>query len=258
MTDVAVSNSSFQYGYRPLRPLVAWRAFRRLVADKEDTAQVFEIMRALTGRSIPNGYARLLRSPEGGRIAFERRELAPVFSDPARLAAYAPETVGAAYRAFMAEENLSAEGLAQESRKVEPQIDAPHVYAWYGRRLRDVHDVWHVLSGYGRDALGEACVVAFSYAQTRSLGFAFIGLGAANEIARENPAVPARKAVLEAWRNGRAADWLPGLDYERLFEEPLEAARARLNIRSPETYLSVPRAVRDGLQLRGPGMRKAA
>jgi ubiquinone biosynthesis protein COQ4 len=35
-----------------------------------------------------------------------------------------------------------------------------------------VHDIWHVLTGYRRDALGEACLVAFSYAQTRGLGWA--------------------------------------------------------------------------------------
>ena len=32
---------------QPLEPLTAFRAFRKLIRDKEDTAQVFEIMRAL-------------------------------------------------------------------------------------------------------------------------------------------------------------------------------------------------------------------
>ena len=36
-----------------LQPLRAFKAVRRLIADKEDTAQVFEIMRALSGRSWP-------------------------------------------------------------------------------------------------------------------------------------------------------------------------------------------------------------
>jgi ubiquinone biosynthesis protein COQ4 len=36
---------------------------RRLIADKEDTAQVFEIMRALSGNAIPKGYRRLLSTP---------------------------------------------------------------------------------------------------------------------------------------------------------------------------------------------------
>src|SRR5687767_13336086 len=52
----------------------AWRSLQRLLADKEDTRQVFEIMRALNGASTANGYQRLLTTPEGGRIAFERQE----------------------------------------------------------------------------------------------------------------------------------------------------------------------------------------
>lgn len=251
MTTLDPPVNGYTHGGRPLQPLRALRAFNRLVRDKEDTTQVFEIMEALTGRSIPWGLDRLLREPGGARLAYERVELAPLFDDDAWLARFGPGTVGAAYRDFMRGERLSAEGLARQSRQVRAEIEAPNLYAWYGRRLRDVHDVWHVLTGYGRDALGEACVVSFSHAQTHSLGFLFIGLGAAQEIRRENAAVPARLAVAEAWRNGRRAAWLPGLDYEALFAEPLEAARARLGILPPEVYRRTPAEVRAALKLRG-------
>ena len=227
----------------------AFAAMRRLIADKEDTAQVFEIMRALTGRSVAWGYGRLLREPQGGRMAFERVELADRLSDDVWLDSFADGTVGAAYRHFVRSENLSAQGLVLESRRTRPEIDAPHPMAWYSRRLRDIHDIWHVLTGYGRDALGEACVVSFSYPQTRSFGFGFIGWGAARAIQKENRSVPARRAVLEAYRNGRRARWLPGQDYEALFSEPLDAARARLNIARHVHYDAVPIGVRRALKL---------
>jgi ubiquinone biosynthesis protein COQ4 len=150
----------------------------------------------------------------------------------------------------MAEEDLSAEGLAEQSRVTEPHIDDPHVITWYARRLRDIHDVWHVLTGYGRDALGEACLVAFSYAQTGNLGFGFIALGAAREISREAKGVDAWGAVWEAYKNGRRARWLPSQDYEALFDQPLKFVRAGLNIPEPKRYLAVPEEVRRGLKLR--------
>lgn len=234
-----------------LEPLKALRAFRKLVRDKEDTAQVFEIMQALSGRSIGRGYNRLLKTMEGGRQAFLREELAHKLDDPVWLARFGPGTVGAAYREFREARGFTAGGLADEARKVAPLVDAQHPVIWYSRRIRDVHDVWHVLTGYGTDALGEACVVAFSYAQTRNLGFAFIGWGAAREIQREARSVPARRAVWQAYRNGRAARWLPGLDYEALFEQPLDVVRARLNIRPASVYESVPVELRAGLKLRG-------
>lgn len=170
--------------FRPqrLEPLTALRAFRKLVRDKEDTAQVFEIMRALSGRSIARGYNRMLGTMEGGRQAFLREELAHRLDDPVWLARFEAGTVGAAYRGFREARGFTAEGLADEARKVAPLADAPHPVIWYSRRLRDVHDIWHVLTGYQTDALGEACVVAFSHAQTGNLGFAFIGWGAAREI----------------------------------------------------------------------------
>ena len=251
MTATADFDVSDRFRPQRLEPLKAFRAFRKLVRNKEDTAQVFEIMRALSGRSISRGYTRMLRTMEGGRQAFLREELAHKLDDPVWLARFGPGTVGAAYRDFREARGFTAEGLADEARKVAPLVDAQHPVIWYSRRIRDIHDVWHVLTGYGTDALGEACVVSFSYAQTRNLGFAFIGWGAAREIQREARSVPARRAVLQAWRNGRAARWLPGLDYEALFEQPLEAARARLNIRSASVYEAVPVEVRAGLRLRG-------
>lgn len=230
--------------------LTAYRAFRKLVADKEDTAQVFEIMRALSGRSLARGYNHMLKTQEGGRQAYLAEELAHRLDDPVWLARFEPGTVGARYRAFREERGFTAEGLADEARKIGPQIDAQHPVVWYSRRIRDVHDIWHVLTGYETDALGEACVVAFSYAQTRNLGFAFIGWGAAREIQREVRSVPARRAVWQAYRNGKTAHWLPGLDYEALFAQPLEVARERLNIWPATVYHAVPSQVRAELKLR--------
>jgi ubiquinone biosynthesis protein COQ4 len=229
----------------PSRPKRDWgralRALGLLFADREDTTQVFEIMRALNGGATPKGYLRLLRAPDGGRIAYERVELAERLMDRAWLDAFAPGTVGAAYADFTARENLSAAGLADESRKglSTGQIDQAHPFAWYGRRIRDIHDIWHILTGYGRDAVGELCLVAFSYSQNRSLGWALIAWGGFFR-ARGRAGRPYRKAVLEGFRRGRACAWLPGEDYERLLAEPLEAARRRLGLTPPTAYEAIP------------------
>jgi ubiquinone biosynthesis protein COQ4 len=234
-------------GYR-LQPIRALKALRRLIADKEDTAQVFEIMQALSGASTVNGYRRLLNSPQGGRIAYEREEFAERLSDRAWLESFGPGTVGAAYRDFIAPRGLSAEGLANESRKARgSQVDAAHPFAWYGRRMRDIHDVWHVLTGYGTDALGEACVVAFSYQQTRSLGFALIAHAATRQFNKRGKGQPYSQAVRQAFRNGKAAKWLPEVDYPALFAENLEDARRRLNIQPASVYQSIPAPLRDGV-----------
>jgi ubiquinone biosynthesis protein COQ4 len=224
---------------------VALRALGKLLSDKEDTGQVFEIMRALNGDSTARNYRRLVEAtPNGGRLAYEHVELRDRLMDDAWLDSFAPGTVGAAYRAFIRSENLSAEGLAEVSRQGAAKVDQPHPYAWFGRRMRDSHDLWHILSGYHRDGLGEACLTAFSYAQTGALGWAVIATGAALR-PRGGPQTPYIKAIWQGYTRGKAASWLPGEDYEALMREPLEAARRRLNITPPTAYDAIPPERRD-------------
>src|SRR5262249_31402218 len=151
----------------------------------------------------------LLQSAEGGRIAYARVELVEKLSDPQYLAQFAPGTVGAAYRAFLEKTGFSATGLEAVSREVERDRDELHPHAWFGRRERDVHDIWHVLTGYqANDPLGELCLVAFSYAQTEGLGWGFIaGAGAVKALGYPNTR-PVWRAIWEGYAHGRAAKWL--------------------------------------------------
>jgi ubiquinone biosynthesis protein COQ4 len=223
--------------------IAALKSLRRLLNDKDDTGQVFEIMRALNGGATRDAYNRLMTTGQGGRMAYDRVELIDRLMDDAWLDSFAPGTVGAAYRDFIRTEQLSAEGLAEVSRQKETDIDVRHPYAWMGRRTRDVHDIWHILSGYHRDALGEACLVAFSFAQTKGLGWALIGLGAALRSRKGD--YPYAQAIWQGYQRGKAAAWLLGEDYERLLNEPLEAARKRLNITPATLYNAIPAEFRD-------------
>jgi ubiquinone biosynthesis protein COQ4 len=233
----------------------ALKAFRALLRNKEDTAQVFEIMRALNGRSVARGYLRLLRTRGGGPQAYAREELIELLDDDAAMSAYPPGTVGAEYFAWRVAEGLSAEGLAQESRKGLDltQLETRHPYAWFGRRIRDVHDLWHILSGYGRDALGESCLVAFSYAQTKGPGWALIAAGAALNARRLGGGAEHRAAIWEGYQRGLKARWLLAEDYRGILAEPVEVARRRLGITPAYRYDAIAPDRRDP-----PGVRTTA
>jgi len=223
----------------------AFKALRRLLADANDTQQVFRIMRALNAGTAKAGYLRLLRTADGGRLAYERVELAERFSDPAFVAQFGEGTVGAAYAEFLRTTGYSATGLAEVSKIDGVDLNVRHPYLWYGRRMRDTHDIWHILTGYRADEpLGELCLVAFSYAQTRGLGWAFIALGGALKSLRVRGGKQVRRAIREGYRRGKNAAWLPGEDYERLLAEPLDVARARLNIPDPTAYRMARESVR--------------
>ena len=220
----------------------AFDAIRKLLANGDDTQQVFRIMRALNVGNAPMNYARLLATAAGGKIAYDRVELAQRFSDPAFVAGFAPGTVGAAYRHFLESTGYSADGLVAVSRVEPGEDDVDHPYGWFGRRVRDTHDIWHVLTGYRADeSLGEACLVAFSYAQVGGLGWAFIASAAALKSLKMTGSRLFAKAVWEGYRNGRAAQWISGEDYLTLLHEPIDTARARLGIREPAAYLTAQR-----------------
>lgn len=245
--DVPMLRAAPPANVRLPKPRLQWgaalKALKRLLNDKEDTGQVFEIMRALNGTATADAYQRLLTTSQGGRIAYERQEMAAKLMDDAWLDSMPAGSVGAAYRDFVRSEELSAEGLAEVSRIDGNEIDVQHPYAWMGRRTRDVHDIWHILSGYHRDGLGEACLVAFSYAQTKGLGWALIALGA---MSRSRGAdYPYNKAIVQGYKRGKAAAWLLGEDYEKLLFEPLDAARKRLGITPPTIYDAIPADARD-------------
>ncbi len=227
----------------PVQPMArdwraAWAALRRLLANGDDTVQVFRIMRALNADTSHRNYAKLLTVPGGGRLAYARIELSERFSDRAWLDTLPEGSVGAAYRAFLDRTGFSAQGLADISyADGEGWQRVEHPVAWFGRRERDIHDIWHVLTGYtAEEHLGEACLVAFSYAQTGGWGWAAIAIGAGVKSLRVTGERHFAKAVWEGYRHGRRARWLHAEDYEALLAEPVEVARRRLGIVEPAAY----------------------
>jgi ubiquinone biosynthesis protein COQ4 len=216
-----------------LHPFEAVRAVRRLLADPDDTAQVFTIFRALRGKSVVKNFRRFAASPTGARVIRERRRLLDTLSDRAQLVALPDGSVGRSYFNFMEEEQLTADGLVQASQSWEND-PVPADVELFRARMRDAHDLTHVLTGYGRDGLGELCLLAFMFAHTRNRGAVLIVLMSLKRLPR-----PARRAVFEAWRNGRKARWLQDQDFEALLPRPLAEVRREINIGTPSLYRAV-------------------
>jgi ubiquinone biosynthesis protein COQ4 len=218
----------------PVRPLEAMRAMGALINDPDDTAQVFRIVRALAGRGFERLFARVMADPTGARILEERRELMPVLDDRERLRSLPEGTLGHEYARFMDAEHISAGGLEEASLVIKTE--------WYderarclSERLRDMHDLWHVVSGYGRDLVGEGALLAFSYAQTRNRGIGFIVLmGMLKFWQAGHPEVA--NVFREGFRRGRRAALLPAVDWEAMLLRPLDEVRRELRIDRPPAY----------------------
>lgn len=223
-----------------VRPLKAWSHMQKLLADKEDTKQAFHIIEALNGRAALTNLERFAAS-EAGASLLRRKDYLPTLLDDHAWIRDLPEgTVGRTYVDFMEREGLTAQGLVEESekmRRTEPQYDDD--LHWFSNRLRDTHDLYHVMTGYGRDVLGEACLLGFTYSQNPGRGAIFIAFLTARQISKHQPKeARVMDCLWEGKRNGRIAGQLIREDIFALLHEPIEDARRRLNIQKPVAYLN--------------------
>jgi ubiquinone biosynthesis protein COQ4 len=220
------------------RPFKAMKHFRKLIADKEDTEQVFHITNCLRGKRYVKHAAAFLQSGAGTALQARKESLPDILDDHDALWKLPAGSLGRAYVAFMEREGLTANGLVEESKKY---ASATTYFAdqlqWYNNYQRDTHDMHHILTGYGRDPLGEQCVLAFSYSQNFSLGFFFIAYAGGYEMKRRAPSnTPIFSAIREAQRNGANAKVIGHQDITALLHLPLEEVRAMLNIAPPAQY----------------------
>src|SRR3546814_19987198 len=87
------------------------------------------------------------------------------------------------------------------------------------------------------DALGEQCVLGFTYGQTGNYGNAFIAYAGGYEVKRGVKSdAPVFGAIRQGQRHGKASKAIIEQDIRSLLAEPLEAARARLGIGEPPLY----------------------
>ena len=144
---------------------MARRAFKRLLENPDETEHVFVLIRALSGRSFERLMRRVRKDPMGAQIIRERRNLMPLLTNREYLLGLPQETLGHQYCRFTLAEQISAEGLADASLVMRGAEDKPlrnedFDAEAFGERLRDMHDLWHVVTGYSRDILGELALLA--------------------------------------------------------------------------------------------------
>jgi len=216
-----------------IRPLDALRAVRALIRDPDDTALVFDVIDALSGKTRARLFRRFRSSDSGQRLLAERPELLALLSNRERLLAFPAGTLGHTYGEFMTREQINADGLVDAS-ETSGRDDLPPERRWFANRLRDMHDLWHVVTGYQRDLIGEASLLAFTFAQTGNPGIGFIVAAAYWKAGWVNPG--ARRLMRDGFRRGRQAAWFPGLAWEALLEQPLARVREQLRVGEPPVY----------------------
>jgi len=224
------------YQLNRIKPIQAGLAVSRLLRDPDDTGQVFKILEALKGNSLGLAHRRMQLDPRGQQLLEEQPNIVSVLNDREALLAMPEGSIGRAYYDFVHREGLSADGLIASSEEAPRFEKMGRNERWLGDRLRDIHDLQHVMTGYGRDTLGELCLLSFMTTQTPSRGIDFIIFMGRTKGQKENPDLDLKSLVREGREIGQSADWMLFTRWEDRLHEPLEKVRAELGFIPPSKY----------------------
>ena len=216
-----------------VQPRRAFRAVAALSRDPDDTAQVFALIEALSGVRTPRWIARRLADSP---LLRGRPDILSRLTDREGLRRLPADSLAHAYLRFVESEGITAEGLRDASAEGETGAlaVAPDV-AFIRRRMRDTHDLWHAVLGYRGDVLGEAALLAFTFAQTRNPAIGVLVLVGLTKLRSPE----ARALIVGALGRGLRAAWFPAQQWEDLLPWPLDEVRRCLRVGAPPAYTPV-------------------
>ena len=219
-------------------PLRALRAARILAANPDDLPQVFTIIESLSGLTLWRTTRRMRSDETGARLLAARPDIVKLLEDRAALAKLPEGSLGRAYLAFVERENISAQGIREAAAQgMERASSMPPPLDWTYARLRDTHDLWHAATGYSGDLLGETALLAFIFAQMGNPAIGLIlAIGISQTFTAPQRGAADRRTILDGFRRGLTAKWLPAQDWESLLALPLGEVRRKLGLEAPAVY----------------------
>jgi ubiquinone biosynthesis protein COQ4 len=218
-----------------LRTLQAVKHFALLIVAPADRYRNGEMFLRLTeGDSVEREQAEFGRTPAGAALLEERPDVVRLLRDRARLASCPQGSLGRCYSDMLSAGGLD-DGVYFDMAVAAAAEYGDPVSVWFRTRVGVMHDLRHLISGYGANRLGEACLLIFRFGQTGHVGQLTLGLlsllSALPE--RRSPILP---AVLEAYRRGRQSRSVDLIPWEKRLDAPLAAQRAWLGLAPPRRY----------------------
>ena len=174
--------------------------------------------------------ARVRRCEEGAELLRDRPIIDSTTCDLQDLLRLPGGTFGKEYARWMIDQGLSPDLRPTDRLPADP--DERYLL----ERLLEVHDLWHVLSGYNCDAAGELGMLGFTLGQRVQPRIAWHLLTAIREDLRvrwknrRRPWTPLIPYLWRAFRRGRKARFLVPIILEDYLYLPIGTVRQRLGI----------------------------
>lgn len=211
------------------------RRWRVLIEPGMDLERLYEVLVMVQAPSNAREYHRARAHPTGRLLGSSERDLLATLEDDEYLASLPTGTVGHAFRSFLTTNRLDA-GVYSEAviRPIAEMNNWSEDYYHFIVRSTALHDVVHIITGYGPDAAGEALALGFFCGQVEPAGPIWLAGLVLTAITPGAPLPHKIRCYRQAIERGRRADNVMAAPWEELLAVPLEEVRTLLGI-SPQS-----------------------
>jgi len=195
------------------RARTAVKTLATLARDPGRLDQVLLLAQTLNQSAIVRAIDRIDQDPAGHALLSEQPRIDRTHVDFDALKALPDGTLGREYIRFL-EDN----GITPDVFEKAPSVgDARVEYVML--RMRQTHDLWHVLTGFTPDVRGEVLLQMFTYAQTGAPSSLLLALFGTARWALSWSGQGA--ALRDAFARGKKTGFLPTFRWEDHWETPV-------------------------------------
>lgn len=207
----------------PLEQVNGFISFIDFARDVNKTECVFDIAEAFRNTESYQLATEYMKAQPGVRQLVQERYLATT-PDLDALLQYPQDSLGYIYASKMKKENLDPNFY----RKVIVEDDATYL----ALRLRQTHDIWHAVTGFGTDVAGELALQAFLLAQTHGpIALAIIAAGLLNTLLKSSEQLTLMvNSIHQGYNMGLNAKPFLAQKWEEGWDKSLAEWRAELGV----------------------------
>lgn len=211
-----------------LHPVVRWtralRALARVMVNPEETDQVLVFSNlANAGGRRDERLGFFYDDPRGARLFAEKRTIDSTTVDLDAFEQLPEGTLGHAYAKFM-----KAHGLTPNVFDGAPEDVRDERAAYVIQRMRQTHDLWHVVTHCETDPAGEIALQAFTFAQVKAPSSAILAaVGTLRSLRHTREVLRDARAL---YRRGLTAQPLVLFPWEDHWATPLPEVRRMLGL----------------------------
>ena len=203
--------------------LKAVRGFIALANNPNQTEAVFDIADGLRPTEYQHFIEYAYQKPAVAQILKERYFAQT--PDLETLLRYQKNSLGYVYASTLKQAALDPNFY----RKLKVEDD----YSYIALRLRQTHDIWHLITGFGTDLSGEMGLQAFTLAQTHSpLAVTLLAAVALYTMKSSGSLDDLVYSIQQGWQMGEKAEPFLAQKWEEHWEKPLSEWRTQLGVES--------------------------